>query len=298
MGYSLTTKIRNALQKSQRPEVVGAILFGSMVKGTATASSDVDLLVVCHGLDPKRHRRGTESAEIKRQLPALPLDLLLLTPQEVESNFHNHNPLFLDMAAEGIVLIDAQGWLENLLAATRDYVQRRGINKTENGWIFPVERCVPTYLSQVSNKDFSLAMLRDGERDYLISLCLIDAGYYDKAVYHCQQAVEKCVKAMLIAMGIFHKTHFVGEILRATISEPIVPTEWHEEIRTLADISASLEPEVNLSRYPGILQDHLWLPFDEYEDQDAAQAKGQAAHVVATATRFVEAWFSGSGKRD
>ena len=298
MGYSLTTKIRNALQKSQRPEVVGAILFGSMVKGTATASSDVDLLVVCHGLDPKRHRRGKESAEIKQQLPAVPLDLLLLTPQEVESNFHNHNPLFLDMAAEGIVLIDAQGWLESLLAETRDYVQRRGIKKTENGWVFPVERGVPTYLSQVSNKDFSLAMLRDGERDYLISLCLIDAGYYDKAVYHCQQAVEKCVKAMLIAMGIFHKTHFVGEILRATVSEPIVPAEWHEEIRTLADISASLEPEVNLSRYPGILQDHLWLPFDEYEDQDAVQAKEQATHEVATAKRFVEAWFSGSGKSD
>jgi len=269
-----------------------------MDKGTATASSDVDLLVVCHGLDPKRHRRGKESAEIKQQLPAVPLDLLLLTPQEVESNFHNHNPLFLDMAAEGVVLIDAQGWLESLLAETRDYVQRRGIKKTENGWIFPVERGVPTYLSQVSDKDFSLAMLRDGERDYLISLCLIDAGYYDKAVYHCQQAVEKCVKAMLIAMGIFHKTHFVGEILRATVSEPIVPAEWHEEIRTLADISASLEPEVNLSRYPGILQDHLWLPFDEYENQDAIQAKEQAAHVVATAKRFVEAWFSGSGKSD
>ena len=298
MGYTLTTKIRNALQTSRRPEVVGAVLFGSTVKGTATASSDVDFLVVCHGLAPKRHRRGPESAEIKRQLPRVPLDILLLTPQEVESNFRNHNPLFLDIAAEGIVLVDDHGWLENLLAETRDYVRQRGIKKTENGWIFPVERGVPTYLSQVSNRDFSLAMLRDGERDYLISLCLIDAGYFDKAVYHCQQAVEKCVKAMLIAMGIFHKTHFVGEILRATVSEPLVPVEWHEELRTLADISASLEPEVNLSRYPGILQDHLWLPFDEYEHQDAAQAKEQAAHVVATAQRFVDAWFSGSGNSD
>ena len=99
-------------------------------------------------------------------------------------------------------------------------------------------------------------------------------------------------------MGIFHKTHFVGEILRATVSEPLVPVEWHEEIRTLADISASLEPEVNLSCYPGILQDHLWLPFDEYEHQDAAQAKEQAAHVVETAKRFVDAWFSGSGNSD
>jgi len=147
MGYILTTRIRNALQKSRRPEVVGAILFGSTVKGTATASSDVDLLVVCHGLDPKRHRRGQESAEIKQQLPGVPLDILRLTPQEVESNFRNHNPLFLDIAEEGIVLIDAHGWLENLLAETRDYVRRRGIKKAENGWTFPVERGVPTSLS-------------------------------------------------------------------------------------------------------------------------------------------------------
>jgi len=111
-------------------------------------------------------------------------------------------------------------------------------------------------------------------------------------VYHCQQAVEKCVKAVLIALGIFHKTHFVGEILRTTVSEPIVPVEWHEELRTLADISASLEPEVNLSRYPGILQDRLWRPFDEYELQDAEMAKDKAAYVVVTAQRFVEAWFS------
>src|SRR2546427_12253696 len=86
MGSILTTKIRNALQQSRRPEVVGAMLFGSLVKGTATASSDVDLLVVCHDLNPKRHRRGKESAEIK-QLPGVPLDMLLLTLPEVESNF-------------------------------------------------------------------------------------------------------------------------------------------------------------------------------------------------------------------
>ena len=295
MEQVLATKIRQALKQLPRLEVIGAILFGSMARGTATASSDVDLLVVCQGINVKRHRRGAEVAELKQHLPGVPLDMLLLTPQEVEANFRNHNPLFLDMAAEGVVLIDDHAWLERLIEETREYVRRRGIKKTDTGWIFPVERGVPTYLSVVSNRDFALAMLKDGERDYLISLSLIDGGYYDKAVYHWQQAVEKCVKAMLIAMGIFHKTHFVGGILRATLSETIVPAEWREELGTLAHISESLEPEVSLSRYPGIMQDRLWLPFDEYEQQDAEQAKAKAAHVVTTAQRFVEAWFSGSG---
>jgi HEPN domain-containing protein len=152
---------------------------------------------------------------------------------------------------------------------------------------------VPTYLSKVSNKDFSLAMLKDGERDYLISLSLIDSGYYDKSVYHFQQAIEKCVKSILIAMGIFQKTHFVGEILRATLSEGIIPAEWREELRTLAHISESIEPEASLSRYPGIMQDRLWLPSEEYEKQDAVQAQDKAARVLAAAQRFVAAWFSG-----
>jgi HEPN domain-containing protein/predicted nucleotidyltransferase len=294
MEHILRTKIRTALHKSPRLEIVGAVLFGSTAKGTATASSDVDLLVVCKDLNPKRHRRGEEIAALKQHIPGVPMDIHLLTPQEVESNFRNHNPLFLDIAEEGVVLLDHHGWLERLRVETREYVRRRGIKKTDNGWIFPVERGVPTYLSQVSNQDFSLALLKDGERDYLISLCLIDGGYYDKAVYHCQQAVEKCIKAILIAMGIFHKTHFVGEILRATLSEHIMPTPWHEALQTLAHMSESLEPEVSLSRYPGIMQDRLWLPFDEYELQDAEQAKAKAAHVVATAKRFVEEWFAGT----
>jgi len=37
---------------------------------------------------------------------SLPLDILLLTPEEVISNFKNHNPLFLDIAEEGIIILD------------------------------------------------------------------------------------------------------------------------------------------------------------------------------------------------
>jgi hypothetical protein len=35
--------------------------------------------------------------------PKIPLDVLLLTQEEVVSNFRNHNPLFLDIAEEGFL---------------------------------------------------------------------------------------------------------------------------------------------------------------------------------------------------
>jgi len=100
----------------------------------------------CHsadGINPKRHRRGTEIASIKRFFLEFSLDILLLTESEVLSNFRNHNPLFLDIAEEGIIILDYENFLHRLLAETRDYIKRRGIKRFGDGWIFPVEKGTP-----------------------------------------------------------------------------------------------------------------------------------------------------------
>ncbi len=47
-------------------EIAGALLFGSWSQGSQGISSDADLLVVAENINPKRHRRGTEIALIKR----------------------------------------------------------------------------------------------------------------------------------------------------------------------------------------------------------------------------------------
>jgi len=122
---------------------------------------------------------------------------------------------------------------------------------------------------------------------------LLDDGFYDKAVYHFQQAVEKNIKSILIAMGIFQKTHFVGEVLRASIQEVEIPDEWKEILLEAAEISEGIEPEVSLSRYPSIIEDTLWLPFEEYEKEDADRAMENGSRVLSIAKEFVDEWFSG-----
>jgi len=159
---------------------MAALLFGSWAQGTETPDSDVDLLVVASNINPKRHRRGMEIAYIKKCLPALSLDILLYTKEEVISNFRNHNPLFLDIAEEGIIILDDENFLQNLVSETRDYIKQKGIKKFGDGWIFPVEKGIPAFLSKVSNKDFSQAMLKDGERDFEIGKTLIEGEYYDQ----------------------------------------------------------------------------------------------------------------------
>jgi HEPN domain-containing protein len=59
--------------------------------------------------------------------------------------------------------------------------------------------------------------------------------------------------------------------------------------------SESIEPEVGLSRYPGIIEDALWLPAAEYTAEDAGEARDKVEKVLPVARSFVEDWFRPSG---
>jgi HEPN domain-containing protein/predicted nucleotidyltransferase len=272
-------------------KIEGAILFGSWSLGIQTPASDIDVLIVARSIHSKRHRRGEDIASISRAVAGLPLDVLLLTKEEVISNFRNHNPLFLDIAEEGSVLLDETGLLSGLMYETREYIRERGIKRYGDGWQFPVKKGAAAYLSKVSNEDFSRAMLRDGTRDFEIGERLVADCYYDKAVYHFQQAVEKAVKSVLISRGIFQKTHFVSSVLRSILSEGPA-SDLDSLLSELADIAETIEPEVSLSRYPGIINDRLWLPYDEYQRVDAEKAMRGASKALEISRRFVADWFS------
>lgn len=150
--------------KASPIRVISAVIYGSWAKGTQTPDSDMDILIISEEVNPKRHRRTSEIADLKRCLfVGFPLDILLLTPDEAISNFQNHNPLFLDIAVEGIVLIDSNDFVRKLMEETREYIRQRKIEKLSDGWRFPILYREPTFLSEVTNKDFAIAMLTDGE---------------------------------------------------------------------------------------------------------------------------------------
>ena len=275
-------------------KVKAGAIYGSWVKDTQEKDSDLDLLLVSDEIAPRRHKRGKEIAAIKEWLSLdFPLDILLLTTKECLSNFKNHNPLFLDITWEGIILLDEDNFLKFLIEETRAYISERGLRKLEDGWVFPVADRSPVILSKVSNKDFAEAMLTDGERDFKIGMNILEAGYFDKAVYHFQQSVEKAVKATLICLGIFKKTHFVGEILIKELEQRELSGDWKEKLRQVARVSSEIEPEVTWSRYPGIDEDSLWIPYEEYTENDANDIRGKSEKAVRTAREFIEWWFGG-----
>ncbi|UCH97565.1 MAG: HEPN domain-containing protein [Candidatus Aminicenantes bacterium] len=289
----MITTIKSALEANRfHFTVSGAVLFGSRANDSHTRDSDIDLLVVAENINPKIHRRKKEMMALKRSLPGKPLDLLLLSPKEVISNFTNHNPLFLDIAEDGIIIKDKENFLSDLIKKTREYIQVKGIKRIKDGWQFPVAYRAATPLSSVSNKDFAEAMIKDGERDFSIGKNLLRDEFFDKSVYHFQQSVEKCIKSVLIAFGTFQKTHFVGEVLVEVIRDQSLPDEWKQKLTEIAELSEELEPDVSLSRYPGIINDMLWMPCDEYGQQEAEESLKKAELVLNAARDFNKYWFS------
>ncbi|MGE5598813.1 MAG: HEPN domain-containing protein [Bacteroidota bacterium] len=78
----------------------------------------------------------------------------------------------------------------------------------------------------------------------LAKIALPEDGLYEQLCFHAQQTVEKCLKAVLIKMGIaFPRTHSIAHLV------DLLPTE----IPRTADLidSAQLTGYATVFRYPG-----------------------------------------------
>jgi predicted nucleotidyltransferase len=92
----LTTRIVEA----EGPEKI--ILFGSYASGTATESSDIDLLVISRSTLSRPERE----VRLTRQLfgSGVPYDLLVLTPEEVEERLRRNGSFIREILSTGQVV--------------------------------------------------------------------------------------------------------------------------------------------------------------------------------------------------
>jgi len=85
-----------------QPESV--LLFGSQAAGTATADSDVDLLVV---MNHDKTRDVEQEIEIDRTLPRkFPLDILVRRPEEVTRRLAAHDMALMTIFKTGVSLYE------------------------------------------------------------------------------------------------------------------------------------------------------------------------------------------------
>ena len=119
-----------ALRRGLGDRLIAVLLFGSRARGEAHRNSDWDLLVLARDLPPRlfqRHRL------LKQMLPAAErgrISLLARTPQEFEGSLP---ALYLDIALDGIVLYDPDGYIADKLARLRAMIGEKGLRRERAG---------------------------------------------------------------------------------------------------------------------------------------------------------------------
>lgn len=108
--------------------LVSLVLFGSVARGQARETSDIDLLVVAEGF-PKslseRRRPLIATWDRVRAHNALPhIEWNLVTKSPDEATYHS--PLYLDITEDGLLLLDRGGLMAKVLSDMRERMRILG----------------------------------------------------------------------------------------------------------------------------------------------------------------------------
>lgn len=126
----LLRTVVEALQQGLGDNLVAVVLFGSRARGEATEGSDWDLFVLARDLPPgplQRHIQLTTLLPVQWRGQAA---ILARTLTEFESHLSS---LMLDIALDGVVLYDPEGYAAHRLAALKRLIANRGLRREQLG---------------------------------------------------------------------------------------------------------------------------------------------------------------------
>lgn len=129
-----------ALEETLGDRLVSVVLYGSVARGEARRTSDVDLLVVAEGLPQGRLRRQDVLEAADRRVDALldelaergvhtGVSVILKTPDEAARTV----PLYLDMVEDAVLLLDRGGFFAGVLERLRESLKRLGARRHRMG---------------------------------------------------------------------------------------------------------------------------------------------------------------------
>lgn len=136
----LLNDISTACKACYGDRLLSLAVYGSVARRTQRYDSDIDLLLVVHGLPDGRMPRVSEFERVERQLAAqlaeaathgihTRLSPVFRTPAELEAG----SPLLLDMVEDARILFDRDATLASRLRRLRRRLQEYGARRIRKG---------------------------------------------------------------------------------------------------------------------------------------------------------------------
>jgi len=126
---AILLQLVTALQEGLGERLVAVVLYGSRALGQARQASDWDLFIIATDLPAPPWERHIL---LKRFLPAAyrgAVSLLAKTPQEFEEKISS---LYLDIAQDGQILFDPQGYAHRRLADLHRLMAETGLYRKKS----------------------------------------------------------------------------------------------------------------------------------------------------------------------
>jgi len=228
----LLEQIVARIVEQAQPEKV--ILFGSRARGDARSSSDFDILVIKESDEPRSRR----DVPLYRALAGLwaDVDIIVYTPEEVWEWSAVPQAFVTTAVREGKVLYEG-----------------KPCAKAKAG------------SSMKEKADLVRGWLRRARSDLVAMEVLLNAGAFDAACFHAQQAAEKYLKAFLIHHDTqFPFTHELDKLIK--LCAGIDPS-----FQSLATTADSLTPYAMKLRY----DETFWPALEEAQAARASALAGK-----------------------
>ena len=132
-------KLRSVLIEAFKDDLWGIVLFGSRARGQGNIYSDWDILIVADRVHENPVERMMLLRDILFRKEVRAISPILRTREEFEKSLR---PIYLDIAWDGIILFDREGYLGSKLKEIKEIIKKSGLqrNKKRGNWVWEWER--------------------------------------------------------------------------------------------------------------------------------------------------------------
>jgi predicted nucleotidyltransferase len=121
-------------------KVVSMVMFGSFARGNAHEHSDIDVLLIIEDLPKDWRTRSTFELSFERLglKWGMPLQVIMVEPEEMEYSINHINPLLLEIREKYYCVFDRNGYFQGKLKDLERVMSLRKVRKlSDHMWEIP-----------------------------------------------------------------------------------------------------------------------------------------------------------------